>query len=139
MLTQKRFNHSDSVAYLAESVVATFVDLKLNETHTTKDITGVLDGVHLYARETITLGLLWHGFYDATKEGAGAKILEISPNSVQINKPLQLWKGGCKPLVAAPVHPVKKKSCTGSVVMVCEHERSSCLQHAMWFIYGTLK
>ena len=39
-------NPTDSVAYLAKSVVATFVDFGLTESHTTKDTAGVLDGVH---------------------------------------------------------------------------------------------
>lgn len=33
------------------------------------------DMVHLYACETLTLGLLWLGFYDAIKEGGGERIL----------------------------------------------------------------
>ncbi len=40
-------SHTDSVADLAKSVVATFLDKKLRESHTAQDPAGVLDGVHL--------------------------------------------------------------------------------------------
>ena len=33
------------------------------------------DGVHLYAIEVLSLGLLWHGFHDTTKEGDGERVL----------------------------------------------------------------
>ena len=33
------------------------------------------DTVYLYATKVITLGLLWHGFHDAIKEGDGERIL----------------------------------------------------------------
>ncbi len=68
-------SHTDSVAYLAKSVVATFLDISLSEGHPAKDPGGMLDGVHLYVVETITLTLLWYGFYDATKEGNGERVL----------------------------------------------------------------
>lgn len=34
-----------------------------------------VDGVHVYATEVLTLGLLWNGFTDAIKEGDGDKVL----------------------------------------------------------------
>lgn len=34
-----------------------------------------VDGVHLYAREVLSLGLIWHGFHDAIREGDGDRIL----------------------------------------------------------------
>lgn len=36
---------------------------------------GNADGVYLYATELLSLGLLWHGFHDAIKEGDGERIL----------------------------------------------------------------
>lgn len=33
------------------------------------------DGVFVYAKEVISLGLLWHGFHDAIKEADGERIL----------------------------------------------------------------
>ena len=32
------------------------------------------DGVHLYAKELLTLGLVWHGFHDASREGDGDRL-----------------------------------------------------------------
>ena len=62
-------NCTDSVTELAKLVVATFVYFRLNDgKETTKGAAGALHGVHLYARETIALGLLYYGFYDATNE-----------------------------------------------------------------------
>ena len=64
--------HTGSVTDLAKSVVATFGNFKLNgDSNNPK----VIDGIHLYACEAITLGLLWYGFYDATKEGDGERVL----------------------------------------------------------------
>lgn len=33
------------------------------------------DGVHLYAKELLSLSLLWHGFHDSIREGDGERIL----------------------------------------------------------------
>lgn len=33
------------------------------------------DGVHLYAAELLSLGLLWHAFHDAVREGDGGRVL----------------------------------------------------------------
>ena len=38
------------------------------------------DKVHVYSMEVLSLGLLWHGFHDAIKEGDGERILrDVSP------------------------------------------------------------
>ena len=34
-----------------------------------------IDGVHLYAKELLSLGLMWHAFHDSIKEGDGDRIL----------------------------------------------------------------
>ena len=61
----------ESVEYLAKCVVATF--MKFPENEPSEDV--ATDHVHLYFLEVITLGLLWHGFYDATKEADGERVL----------------------------------------------------------------
>ena len=62
---------NQSLAYLAKSIVSTFLLLPNTETATEEHV----DGVNLYARELLTLGLLWHEFHDACKEGDGDRIL----------------------------------------------------------------
>lgn len=59
----------DSVEYLAKCVIATFMELPENEP--SEDSSVAADCVHLYFLAVVTLGLIWHGFYDATKEGNG--------------------------------------------------------------------
>ncbi len=66
-------NQTDSVAYLAKSVVATFLNLPVPDATTKSSSTP--DGVHAYALEVISLGLLWHGFHDAIKEGDGDRVI----------------------------------------------------------------
>ena len=56
---------NQSLAYLAKSI--TFLLLPTTETATEERV----DGVNLYARELLTLALLWHEFHDACKEGDG--------------------------------------------------------------------
>ena len=41
----------------------------------TSESDGTKDGVHLYATEVLTLGLLWHYFHDAIREGDGDRII----------------------------------------------------------------
>ena len=53
------------------SVVNTFVSIVLP--NCTKGDESV-DKVHLYATEVLTLGLLWHGYHDAIKEGDGDRV-----------------------------------------------------------------
>ena len=65
-------NPATSLADLAKAIVYDFVIL--HELHLTKG-TKYMDRVHLYAMELLTLSLLWHGFYDACKEGDGERIL----------------------------------------------------------------
>ena len=35
------------------------------------------DLVHVYACEIVSLGLLWHSYHDAVKEGDGERVLMI--------------------------------------------------------------
>ena len=63
----------DSVTLTAKSLVSTFLQLPSLDgaAHPTEPE----DGVHQYALEVLTLGILWHGFHDATKEGDGHRVL----------------------------------------------------------------
>ena len=58
----------ESVAEVAKSIVNTFLLLPLS---TSEEV----DGVNTYAKELLTLGLLWHEFHDAIREGDGARII----------------------------------------------------------------
>ncbi len=69
----QQFNPAESVSDLARSIITNFVRLpRVSDTATVEPCT---DGVHLYAIELLSLGLLWHGFHDACKEGDGERIL----------------------------------------------------------------
>ena len=53
-----------SVDELSHSVLDSFVNLKLGDDEVNTD-----DGVFVYARELLTLGLFWMGFHDTIREG----------------------------------------------------------------------
>lgn len=61
----------DSVSDLSKVIVATFVHL----TKSDSDDPGSEDLVHLYAKELLSLCLLWHGYHDSIREGDGERIL----------------------------------------------------------------
>ena len=67
--------HSDNVGLseLANRIVGTFV--RLPRVTSTQEINTSDDGVCIYATELLSLGLLWHGFHDAVKEGDGDRII----------------------------------------------------------------
>ncbi len=79
----------DSLTSVAKSVAKSIVNTHLLlPASTTVD-----DGVTTYARELLTLGLIWLQFYDAVKEGDGDRILLCMDNpdtSVQGNSPCEL-------------------------------------------------
>ena len=62
-------NNTTSVAYLAKSVVATYLRLPQLDASTTSS--AIPDGVHAYALDFLSLGCLWAAFHDAIKEGDG--------------------------------------------------------------------
>ena len=65
-------NPTDSVAELAKMIVANYIRLpRIDDEENEK----CDDGVYLYAIELLSLGLLWHGFHDAIREGDGERIL----------------------------------------------------------------
>ena len=55
---------------MAKKIVEKFVQLPSESSGGVEN-----DCVHVYAKEMLTLGLLWHGFHDAIKEGDGDRIL----------------------------------------------------------------
>lgn len=62
---------SPSLSYVAKSIVNTHLLLP----DTLPNPGTAVDGVTLYARELITLSLLWHYFHDATREADGDRLL----------------------------------------------------------------
>ena len=63
-------SRSPSVKEVAEVIVSSFTNLSTNSSSTTSD-----DLVQAYSKEVLTLGLLWMGFKDATKEGDGDRVI----------------------------------------------------------------
>ena len=59
----------DSVHNLAKAIVDSFVDLGEGNMRSGSD------KIRLYATEVITLGLLWHNFCDAIKEGDSERVI----------------------------------------------------------------
>ena len=57
-----------SLDELANSIITRFVCLQRNSEDECED------KVHMYAIETLSLGLIWHGYHDAVGEGAGDRI-----------------------------------------------------------------
>ena len=64
-------NPNASVQVIAKSIIDSFLNLQPSLEKATK----LDDGVQAYAKELLTLGLLWHGFHDACKEGDGDRIV----------------------------------------------------------------
>ena len=65
-------NNIDSASILADEVSSKF----LRKTIPGVDFTGTQtnDGVYLYATDLLSIGLIWHGFYDAIREGDGERV-----------------------------------------------------------------
>ena len=61
-------NTTTTVSNLAKSVVATYLRLPQLDAKTTADTP---DGVHAYALDVLSLGLLWLALHDSIKEGDG--------------------------------------------------------------------
>lgn len=61
-----------SVSYLAKSLVGTYLTLPLLDAKTSPVIQ---NGVHAYALDFLSLGLLWVAFRDAIKEGDGNRLI----------------------------------------------------------------
>ena len=62
----------------------------------TQEINASDDGVCIYATELLSLGLLWHGFYDAVKEGDGNRIIRYLKFLLVVFKPTSCHNYGKK-------------------------------------------
>ena len=67
--TIQSYNAAETASELAQLLVANY--LLLPAESDTEEKSQCEDKVFLYACETLTLGLLWHGYYDAIKESDG--------------------------------------------------------------------
>lgn len=63
----------DTIGQLAQDVVKKFTDLTSYGTQPME----YADEVNQYTKDTITLGLIWAAFHDATREGDGERIVDI--------------------------------------------------------------
>ena len=67
---------ASTLAEFAKSIVDKFVIISLNSTDmSTATSTESIDIVHLYAKELLSLALLWHVYHDSVKEGDGERSL----------------------------------------------------------------
>ena len=69
MLEESQASETSDVADVASAIVSRFINL---------DLSNPLrhgDGVVSYSCELLTLGLIWHGFHDAAKEGDGDRMM----------------------------------------------------------------
>ena len=57
---------------LAKAIVDTFVDIDITEKNLQSK-----DGIYEYAREMLTLLLVWENFHDAVKEGDGDRVMVV--------------------------------------------------------------
>ena len=73
---------SPSPLDVVRAIVDTHLLLPTSSQHLSSDAS--IDGVTLYARELITLSLLWHCFHDATKEADGERIQHFEPPDIVI-------------------------------------------------------
>ena len=60
----------DSISALADSILASYVNLQLGST-----ASSCSDGVFVYACDVLSMGLLWMGFHDAIREGDGDRMM----------------------------------------------------------------
>ena len=64
---------------LSKEIVETYLNIKIptkRSTDTGNETNGVCkDEMLLYAREVLSLCLLWHGYHDAISEGDGNRVL----------------------------------------------------------------
>lgn len=63
----------DCANILAEKVLDKFLRITVSGVNFQGEETN--DGVYLYATELMSVGLIWHGFHDAIKEGDGDRVL----------------------------------------------------------------
>ena len=72
----KSSSTTQNVEEVAKAVVDTFVTVKCCIDHSQLQLpTASPDGVQAYAKEVLTLGLVWWGFHDAIREGDGECVI----------------------------------------------------------------
>ena len=81
--TIQSINQSETVQDLGNLIVSNNVRLPRIGDQPAKSC---VDVVHLYATELLSLGLLWHAFHDATREGDGERILWLRKFLLEIFK-----------------------------------------------------
>jgi len=66
----------NDVTEVSKSIVDCYVHLSVPSQYSEESVdSSNADKVTLYAMQVLTLGLLWHNFHDATKEGDGNRII----------------------------------------------------------------
>jgi hypothetical protein len=78
---------------LAKAIVGTF--LQVPQPTATNAIE---DGIYMYALEVFSLGMVWHAFHDAIREGDGKQIMcywKFLDDCVSCYKPKELCKRSC--------------------------------------------
>ena len=71
------FTSVEKVEDLARMIIVNFMRLpKTDNSNTSQDLletntTTNVDGVYVYATDLLSLGLAWHGFHNAIREGDG--------------------------------------------------------------------
>ena len=66
----------ESVQELAKLVIVNCTRFPAFDDSVPSTPTTAVDSVYVYATELLTLGLIWHGFHDAIREGDGERILQ---------------------------------------------------------------
>ena len=61
---------SPSVSELSKAIVSTYLQVPQSATQMASE-----DGIYIYALEVFSLGMLWHAFHDAIKEGDGERVM----------------------------------------------------------------
>ena len=85
-------DESLTVSYVAKSIVNTHLLLP----NYAGGAGASAEGITVYAKELLTLSLLWHFFHDATKEADGERLLlENHASCIQSYKSSELCQGMC--------------------------------------------
>ena len=88
----------DDVLSLSKTIVENHITITLPSSSANKPSSvKCLDKVNMYATEVLTLGLLWHSFHDAIKEGMEIASLEIGSLTCLLSN-----QQGVKTIVSKP-------------------------------------
>ena len=64
--------HSTEVSVLASRIISAYFRMPDSTDEVQKECE---DSIYLYGTDLLTIGLIWHGFYDSIREGDGERIL----------------------------------------------------------------